>query len=182
MWCYSRCFQTTTHKNSIAIYTNCKGLLALRKATVSQYFGQRGGTTMRRELILKSFQATGVWPTDAEVILNCFNATTFDQDEDIKLRELGNGNSWSNLRKVLDAAVTDKVKSEGKRVAAALHSLQVQNELLHHETRACTLRLLLNRSTRRRVRSLTCSSARGIMAVLCYGVLARSEKRECARW
>jgi hypothetical protein len=42
MWCYSCRFQTTTHKNSIAIYTNRKRLLALRKATFFQYFGQRG--------------------------------------------------------------------------------------------------------------------------------------------
>jgi hypothetical protein len=37
-----------------------------------------------------------------------------------------------DLRKILDAAVADMAKSEGKRVAAALYSLQVQNELLHH--------------------------------------------------
>jgi hypothetical protein len=84
---------------------------------------------------LKSFQATGVWPTDAEVTLNRFNATTSVQDEDIELRELGDGDSWSDLRKILDAAVTDKAKSEGKHVAAALHSLQVQNKLLHHENK-----------------------------------------------
>jgi hypothetical protein len=37
-----------------------------------------------------------------------------------------------DLRKILDAAVADMAKSEGKPVAAALHSLQVQNELLYH--------------------------------------------------
>jgi hypothetical protein len=40
---------------------------------------------------------------------------------------------------------------------------------------------LPNRSTRRRVRSSTCSSTRSTMAVLYYGVLARSEKCVCAR-
>jgi hypothetical protein len=88
---------------------------------------------MRRELILKSFQATGVWPMDAEVILKRFNATTLEQDEDLELQQVGDGNSWNDLRKVLDAAVADKAKAESKQLAGALHSLQVQNELLHHE-------------------------------------------------
>jgi hypothetical protein len=126
-----------------------QGLIGVKKGDFFPIFWAAWSTTMRRELILKSFQATGVWPTDAEVVLNRFIATTSDQDEDIKLRELGDGDSWSDLRKILDAAVTDKAKSEGKHVAAALHSLQVQNKLLHYENK---------------------------------GVLARSEKRECARW
>ena len=80
---------------------------------------------MRPELIRRSFEATGVWPMDAEVILKRFNTTTSGQDEDTQLQEVGNGDSWRDLRKILDAAVSDKAKAEGKRVAAALHSLQV---------------------------------------------------------
>jgi hypothetical protein len=80
---------------------------------------------MRPELILKSFEATGVWPMDGEVILKRFNATTSDEDEDIELRELGDGDTWRDIRKILDAAVAERAKDEGKRVAAALHSLQV---------------------------------------------------------
>jgi hypothetical protein len=45
---------------------------------------------MRLELILKSFEATGVWLIDSEVILKRFNATTSNKDEDTELRELGN--------------------------------------------------------------------------------------------
>jgi hypothetical protein len=87
---------------------------------------------MRPELILKSFEATGVWPMDAEVILKRFNTTTSGQDEDIELRELGDGDTWSDIRKILDAAVVDKAKTESKQLASTLHWLQVQNELLHH--------------------------------------------------
>ena len=70
---------------------------------------------------------------DAEVILQRFNTTTSEQDKDPELRELGDGDSWRQLRKNLDAAIADTQKVEAKRVAAVLHSLQVQNELLHHE-------------------------------------------------
>jgi hypothetical protein len=112
-----------------------QGLISVKKGDFFPMFWSAWGSTMRPELILKSFQATGVWPMDAEVILKRFNTTTSDQDEDTELRELGDGDSWRDLRKILDAAVADKSKAEGKRVAAALHSLQVQNELLHHENK-----------------------------------------------
>jgi hypothetical protein len=52
---------------------------------------------MRPELILKSFEATGVWPMDAEVILKRFNATTSGQATDAELQELGDGDSWNNI-------------------------------------------------------------------------------------
>jgi hypothetical protein len=34
-----------------------------------------------------------VWLMDSEVILKRFNATTLDKDEDIELRELGDGDT-----------------------------------------------------------------------------------------
>jgi hypothetical protein len=35
------------------------------------------------------------------------------------------------LRKIFDAAVADKAKIEAKRLSQGLHSLQVNNEILH---------------------------------------------------
>jgi hypothetical protein len=70
---------------------------------------------------------------DAEVILKRFNATTSGQDEDAELGKLGDGDSWNDIRKILDAAVTNRANAKSKRLAAAFHSLQVQNELLYYE-------------------------------------------------
>jgi uncharacterized membrane protein len=70
---------------------------------------------------------------DAQVILKRFNNSTTRQDRTPEIGEHGDGDSWSQLRKVFDAAVADKAKVESKRLAASLHSLQTQNELLHHE-------------------------------------------------
>jgi hypothetical protein len=110
-----------------------QGLIGLKKRDFFPLFWSAWSKTMRPELILKSFEATGVWPMDAEVILKRFNATTSEQATDAELQELGDGDSWNNIQKTLDAAVTDRANSESKRLAAAFHSLQVQNELLHHE-------------------------------------------------
>ncbi|KAF2240277.1 hypothetical protein BU26DRAFT_535985 [Trematosphaeria pertusa] len=88
---------------------------------------------MKPETIMKSFQATGEWPMDAEVVLKRFKTTTSEQDEALKLGEHGDGDSWIQLRKIFDAAVADKAKVEAKRLSQGIHSLQVNNALLHNE-------------------------------------------------
>ena len=88
---------------------------------------------MTPELIKKSFQATGVWPMDADAVLKRFSNHTSEQDKALRLQQHGNGDSWRELRKIFDAAVADKAKVEAQQLKASLHSLQVQNELLHHK-------------------------------------------------
>lgn len=110
-----------------------QALIGVKKRDFFLLFWSAWSTTIRPELIKRSFEATGVWPMDAEVMLKRFNATTSGQDEDTELQEVGNGDSWNDIRKTLDAAVADKANAEAKRLSSTLHSLQVQNELLHHE-------------------------------------------------
>ena len=88
-------------------------------------------STTTSELILKSFQATGVWPMDADAVLKRFNNHPPRQDDDPEIGVQGDGDSWPQLRKIFDAAVADKAKVEAKRLSQGLHSLQVSNELLH---------------------------------------------------
>jgi hypothetical protein len=131
-----------------------QGLIGVKKGEFFPIFWSAWSSTMRQELILKSFQATGVWPMDAEVILKRFNATTLEQDEDLELQQVGDGNSWNDLRKVLDAAVADKAKPESKQLAGALHSLQVQNELLHHENDGLRVALTTKRKHQKKSKLL----------------------------
>jgi hypothetical protein len=49
---------------------------------------------MTYDLILKSFQATGVWPMDASRVLQRFNNNAQQQDNDLGIREQGDGDSW----------------------------------------------------------------------------------------
>jgi hypothetical protein len=106
---------------------------------------------MTPELILKSFQATGVWPMDADAVLKRFNNTPQRQDEDAEIGEHGNGNSWPELRKIFDAAVANKTRIEAKRLSQGLHSLQVNNELLQtqNEKLQHELNLIKKRPTQR---------------------------------
>ncbi|KNG52878.1 pogo transposable [Stemphylium lycopersici] len=110
-----------------------QGLIAVKKRDFFPIFWPAWSYTMRPELILQSFRATGVWPMDAQVILDRFNTPPSEQAIHPGLREVGDGDTWRDIRKILDAAVTERAKVEGNRVGTALHSLQAQNELLHHE-------------------------------------------------
>ncbi|KAF1831726.1 hypothetical protein BDW02DRAFT_504624, partial [Decorospora gaudefroyi] len=41
--------------------------------------------------------------------------------------------TWKQLQKLCDTAVKDTGGVEARQLRSSLHSLQVQNELLHHE-------------------------------------------------
>jgi hypothetical protein len=88
---------------------------------------------LTRSNILKAFEATGVSPDDPEVILKRFKATTSAQREALQIGEPGDGDSYNDLRKLFNAAVPDKLKVKAKQLSTLLHSLQVNNELVHHE-------------------------------------------------
>ncbi|KAF1937744.1 hypothetical protein EJ02DRAFT_356124 [Clathrospora elynae] len=108
---------------------------------------------MKRDTILKSFQATGVWPMDAEVVLQRFNNHTLEQDKALEIGQHGDGDSWIHLRKLFDAAVADKAKVEAKQLSAAVHSLQTNNDILH--TKIDGLRSALLTKKKHNTRSYT---------------------------
>jgi hypothetical protein len=132
-----RRFRSTTRKNSIATSTDRKASRVTKRDFFS-IFKPAWDATMTQDNILKSFQATGVWPMDADVILQRFNNRISEQDKDSKLGQHGDGDSWRELRKIFDAAVADKAKVEAQRLEASLRSLQTKNELLHHENDGLT--------------------------------------------
>ncbi|KAF1935526.1 hypothetical protein EJ02DRAFT_361324, partial [Clathrospora elynae] len=47
----------------------------------------------------------------------------------------GNESTWRQLRHLFDSAVKDTIVVEAKKLSDTLHSLQVQNELLHHKNK-----------------------------------------------
>jgi hypothetical protein len=110
-----------------------QGLLHLKKGDFISLFWPSYEVSFMRKNILKAFEATGVEPADPTVILKRFTATTSAQDEALQTGEPGDGDIWNELRDLFEAAVSDKSKVEAKRLSASLHSLQVNNELVHFE-------------------------------------------------
>ncbi|KAF1922314.1 uncharacterized protein M421DRAFT_10665 [Didymella exigua CBS 183.55] len=115
-----------------------QGLTRITKPDFYSNFWPAWSATMTSELILKSFQATGVWPMDADAVLKRFNNHPPQQDEDAEIGEHGDGDSWPELRKIFDAAVADKARIEAKRLSRSLHSLQL-NVIKKRPTQRTTL-------------------------------------------
>jgi hypothetical protein len=74
---------------------------------------------------------TGVQPANPKVILKHFTMITSAQDEALHIGEPRDEDSWNELQDLFEAAVPDKSKVEAKQLSASLHSLQVNNELVH---------------------------------------------------
>ncbi|KAF1359816.1 hypothetical protein EJ07DRAFT_178305 [Lizonia empirigonia] len=106
---------------------------------------------MKRDTILKSFQATGVWPMDAEVVLQRFRNHTSEQDRGLEIGQHGDGDSWCQLQKLFDAAVADKAKVKAKQLSAAVHSLQTNNNILLTEINGLHSALLTKKKQNTRI-------------------------------
>ncbi|KAF1938280.1 hypothetical protein EJ02DRAFT_474070, partial [Clathrospora elynae] len=110
-----------------------QGLIPINKGNFFPLFWKAWITSFRSELVRKSFEATGVVPANADIILKRFNNHTSNGDESSSSEPQGDGSSWKQLRHLIDNAMKDKAEKPSQKLSAAMHSLQVQNELLHHK-------------------------------------------------
>jgi hypothetical protein len=60
---------------------------------------------------------------DADVVVKRFNNRTSQQAKASQLGQHGDGDSWRELRKILDVAVPDKAKVEAQQLESSLHSV-----------------------------------------------------------
>jgi hypothetical protein len=82
----------------------------------------------------ESFRIYRCLPPDAEVALKRFTSTPPYENEVPEIGEHEDSIIRKQLCNLYEAIVKDTEKVHAKRLASALHSLQVQNELLHNET------------------------------------------------
>ncbi|KAL6169791.1 hypothetical protein ACJQWK_04787 [Exserohilum turcicum] len=83
--------------------------------------------------MLSSFQASRIHPREPDVVMKRFKTPPPRADIDTEIGEAGDGDTWWELSRIFAAAVPDTSKNAAKQLKQALHSLQTQNELLHHE-------------------------------------------------
>ncbi|EOA81985.1 hypothetical protein ACJQWK_05474 [Exserohilum turcicum] len=110
-----------------------QALLQMQKSNFLRLFWVAYTSTFTTNNILSSFAATRLHPRDPEVVLKRFKTTTSQRDNNLKSREVGDGDSWRTLSRLFDVAVLDRSTAAAKELRQALHSLQVNNELLHVE-------------------------------------------------
>jgi hypothetical protein len=108
-------------------------------------------SSFKVETIKQSFKTTGIFLMNAEVILHCFTTPPHDENEEEIFESNSDGTSWRDLNNLFHVAVVDTDTVAAEQLSASLHSLQVQNELLNHKTKASPTLSLPKRSTPRRV-------------------------------
>jgi hypothetical protein len=109
---YSRELSTTLQTS--------QGLLAIKKGDFFPLFWRSWITTFKEDLILKSFEATGISPLNPDVILKRFN----HQSRESSSSSSGlSGSDWRKMDRLLVSAVNSKDSSEAKKLRRTVHNL-----------------------------------------------------------
>jgi hypothetical protein len=124
------------------------GLLPIKKGDFFPLFWSAWKISFKKETILKSFKATGIWPMNADVILKRFSHTPPISDRDQSPSSRLSPTNWIHMERLIQSAVADKTSEETKQLSASLHHLQVQNDLLHHQCKG--LKAALNTKKKRK--------------------------------
>jgi hypothetical protein len=114
---------------------NTQGLVPIKKGDFFLLFWDAWLEAITKKTVLRSFEATGVWPMEREVIMKRFPARHSNKPSNEPASE------WRRAERLLRTAV-DKPSSEAKEVSILLHHMAVQNELLNDENKG--LRNALN--------------------------------------
>ncbi|KAF1937351.1 hypothetical protein EJ02DRAFT_385793, partial [Clathrospora elynae] len=107
-----------------------QGLVPIRKGDFFPLFWNAWVKATRKNLVLKSFRATGIWPMDPEIILKRFTP----KKPKPLVEASQNSQNWVQMEQQLRGVI----KSPGDLDAAnqlsqTLYKLQVRNELLSYK-------------------------------------------------
>jgi hypothetical protein len=89
---------------------------------------------MTEKLILKSFEATGIFPIDREAVLKRFRSKTprtpeEDDEQEPQSSPLVEAD-WRKIRRVVEQVVKDGEQRKAQKISESFHHLQVTNKLL----------------------------------------------------
>jgi hypothetical protein len=113
--------------------TQC--LASVKKGNFFSFFWQAWISSFKETSILKSFEATGIWPMDPEVILKRFHYSRSDNQEEEKSSGFLSDTDWRKVRKILDQSVGKEAQKEANKISLSFHHLQVQKELVDLENK-----------------------------------------------
>jgi hypothetical protein len=111
------------------------GYLPIKKGDFFPLFWSAWITSSKKETILKSFEATGIWPMNADVILQLFSNTSSESIRGQTDASRLSPSDWYHMERLMRSAVDDRASDQAKQLSASLHHLQVQIELLRHENK-----------------------------------------------
>jgi hypothetical protein len=148
------CFKplSTNYSNELSIHLQkSQGLIAVKKGDFFPLFWRAWESSFKTETILKSFEATGVWPMEPEAILKRFERELSSEHGGGEALKEGD---WRHMERLLRSTVRDTAAEDSKMLSQTLHSLAAQNELLHHEVNGLREALTAKRRHKKRGKPL----------------------------
>ncbi|RAQ98855.1 nucleic acid binding [Stemphylium lycopersici] len=109
-----------------------QSLIPIKKGEFFPLFWSTWISPFTESLVLKAFEATGIWPIDANVVLRRFASTPEGE------RSSSSGlsdNDWRKMDRLVRAVVKDTEQTESKKLRSSVHHLSVQNKLLKYENK-----------------------------------------------
>jgi hypothetical protein len=130
---------TAAHANFLQ---KAQGLASITKGDFFPVFWQAWISSFTESLILKSFEATGIWPMDPNVVLKRFIHTPSpDRSSPSHLSD----NDWIHMERLVRSAVKDVHQEESKKLSLSLHHLSTENQVLHYENQGLREALLIKK-------------------------------------
>lgn len=117
------------YSKRLSIHTQrSQGLVPIKKGDFFLLFWDAWGEASKKETILSSWAATGVWPMDKERVLKRF------RKDDLCEGELVDSSNWRYMERLL-RETADRTSNEARTLSQAIHHMAVQSELLKDENK-----------------------------------------------
>jgi hypothetical protein len=143
---------STAYTTNLTTYLHqSQGLVPIKKGDFFPLFWESWITSFKKDLVLKAFNATGIWPMELEVILKRFTTPTPEDYEESTVQGQG---YWQRMERLVRSAVHDNTTQESKELSLTLHQLQVKCDLLSVENKGLRHALTTKRRHRRKHKAL----------------------------
>jgi hypothetical protein len=116
---------SSSFSNELTSYLHeSQWLVPIKKRDFFLLFWRAWHTSFRKELVVKSFAATGIWPMDREVILKRFYDTAASKPEEAPAEASAlAASNWQNMEHLVHAAVDDTSTKDARQLALTLYYL-----------------------------------------------------------
>jgi hypothetical protein len=147
---------STAYSNALTEHLhNAQGLIPIAKGDFFLLFWEAWTISFREELILKAFEATGIWPTNREVILKRFTKST---PEPRGSRESSTSvlsqEDWLKLQTLVRSQVNNPSSIEARKIQRSLHHLTVKVDLLNTEVQGLRKAVLSSKKHKKKSKTL----------------------------
>jgi hypothetical protein len=131
-----------------------QNLVPVKKGDFFPIFWQAWIASMKKDLIQKSFKATGIYPMDPQVVLKRFHHDTSSEDEGPEFDRSIDLSNWREAREFVSSVIKDGAEKQADLIIYSLHRLADQKELVNHENKVLTTALKLTNKHKKKSKKL----------------------------